>query len=363
MPLPSLEEIIHSLYQDGNIVEREKNFSDDLGDVWIESWVKDERIYRVDNSDRGNLPIYFPEDMENAGDIAGKNSDTLAFYVSYHYSRDQWGIYLIRSGVLRLAKYLQRKGLGFSESVEVSRNFLIRHELTHFQTDFGITSLELATKTPVYLPFRRRIRSANPGWNVVEEGLANRLGRSEVSSSGKLLNDFLDSSPTGYCDWNTHKPKDEANCWVNILDLDNVVVQGSDTRLIGLNSMIVARKYFKDVPIYEVIDMPRSKPSEYFLGPIANIRETVEFQDDLKKLSKGQPRYRKKWEKTKEKLKNGNLIGGTHLEKLKGTRTPIYSVGLDAEARVALRRDVAWEAIAADHHDPLYDRMNRKFGI
>lgn len=362
MPLPSLEEIIHSLYQEQDCVEREKHFSHDIGDLWTESWVKDERIYRVDDSEGGKLPIYFPEDKENAGDLAGKSSDTLAFYVSYHYSKNHWGIYLIRSGVLRLAKYLQDKGLALYASVEVARNFLIRHELTHFQTDLGITSVELVTKSPIYLPFRDRIRKECPGWNVVEEGLANRLGRSEVSSFGKLLNDFLDSSPTGYCDWNSHKPKDEANCWVNILDL-SPVLPAADSRLIGLHSMIVAKKYFKDVPIYEVIDISGSIAKEYFLGPITNIRETSEFKDDLKKLSKGQPRYRKKWEKTKEKLKNGNLIGGTHLEKLQGTRMPIYSVGLDAEARVALRKDAAWEAIAADHHDSLYDRIHRKFGV
>lgn len=362
MPMPSLDDIIHSLYQEKDCVEKEKHFNQDIGDAWSETWVKEERIYRVDDSEAGKLPIYFPEDMENAGDLVGRSADTLAFYVSYHYSRNQWGIYLIRSGVLRLAKYLQSKGLAFSESVEVARTFLIRHELTHFQTDLGITSLELVTKAPIYLPFRDRIRKESPGWNIVEEGLANRLGRSEVSTSGKLLNDFLDSSPSGYCDWNSHKPKDEANCWANVLDLSRVL-PAPDTTLIGLNSMIVAKKYFREVPIYEIIDLPRSKAAEYFLGPITNIRETSEFQDDLKKLSKGQPRYRKKWEKTKEKLKNGNLIGGTHLEKLKGTRTPIYSVGLDAEARVALRKDVSWEAIAADHHDPLYDRINRKFGI
>ena len=362
MPTPSLQEIIDSLYQEKNCVEREKHFSHDIGDVWNELWLKEERIYRVDDSETGKLPVYFPDDMGNVGDLTGRSADTLAFYVSYHYSKNLWGIYLIRSGVLRLAKYLQGKGLALSESIEVTRTFLIRHELTHFQTDLGMTSLELVTKTPIYLPFRDMIRKGIPGWNLVEEGLANRLGRSEVSSDGKLLNDFLDRSPTGYCDWNSHKPKDEANCWAKILDLSKAF-PASDSRLIGLNAMIVAKKYFRDVPIYEVIDLPGSMATEYFLGPITNIRETSEFQDDMKKLSKGQPRYRMKWKKTKEKLRNGNLIGGTHLEKLKGTRAPIYSVGLDAEARVALRKDVSWEAIAADHHDSLYDRMSRKFGI
>lgn len=126
--------------------------------------------------------------------------------------------------------------------------------------------------------------------------------------------------------------------------------------------MIVAKRFFKEVPIYEVIDLSNFRPFESYLGPISFIRETDEFKDDLKKLAKGQPQYWKKWNKTKEKLKNGNLIGGAHLEKLKGTKFPIYSVGLDSEARVALRKDSTWEAIAADHHDPLYARITRKFG-
>jgi hypothetical protein len=362
MPLPSLEELIHSLHQNQEMINRIDDFSNVLGDIWNQSWVKEERIFRVNDPDRISLPIYSADDVQSSPDISNGTPDTLAFYISYHYSRYQWGIYLLRSGVLRLAKHLVKKGLSNSASIDVAREFLIRHELTHFQTDFGITGLELMVKEPIYLKFREEIRSITPGWNSVEEGLANRLARSEVGSNGKKLNDFLNGSPQGYCDWNSHKPKDESMCWSNILSLNSILRKSSDSRILGLSSMIVAKRYFSEVPIYEVIDMSEIKPADYFLGPISQIRETVEFLDDIKKLAKGQPHYRKKWEKTKEKLKNGNLIGGTHLEKLKGTRIPIYSVGLDAEARVALRKESTWEAIAADHHDPLYARMTRKFG-
>lgn len=362
MPLPSLEEIIHSLYQDPRMTSQIDKFSEVLGDLWNESWLREELIFRVNDPESLKLPIYSSDEVDRAGAISGSTPDTLAFYISYHYSRHRWGIYLLRSGVLKLAKHLVDGGLNYSESLEVSREFLIRHELTHFQTDFGITGLELSIKEPLYLKFGKETRLKVPGWNLIEEGLANRLGRSEVGKNGKKLDEFLNTSPDGYCDWNLHKSKDEAACWTNVLNLSSILHSASDSSVLGLTSMIVAKRFFSEVPVYEVLDISGVRPIDNFLGPISYIRETAEFQEDIKKLAKGQPRYRNKWEKTKEKLKNGNLIGGTHLEKLKGTKIPIYSVGLDAEARVALRKDSAWEAIAADHHDPLYARMTRKFG-
>lgn len=363
MPLPSLKEVIHSLFQDKNLVQDLESFNQILDDAWDQTWIKNEKIYRVGgDSDNLNTPIYSEDELIAAESVIEKSIDTLAFYVSYHYSRNSWGIYLLRSGVLAIAKYLVDKGIRYWDAVEIARRFLVRHELTHFQTDFGITSLELAIKKSLYIPYRRDIRATSPGWNLAEEGLANRLGRSEIGSHGKLMNDFLNTSPVGYRDWNDHKARDEANCWSSILNLKTLLGPSSESTLMGLNSMFVAKKYFGDVPIYEVIDLPGVRAADYFLGAITNIRETKEFREDLDKLAKGQPSYRKKWDKTKQKLQQGNLIGGTHLEKLKGTKYPIYSIGLDSEARVALRREVTWEALAADHHDNLYSRMNRKFG-
>lgn len=177
MGLPKLEEIIHSLHQDPKLISPIDEFSVVLGDMWNQSWLKEELIFRVNDPEGLKLPVYSSDEVESAGSISGSTPDTLAFYISYHYSRQRWGIYLLRSGVLKLAKHLVSRGLGYLEAIEISRMFLIRHELTHFQTDFGITGLELSIRKPIYLKFRDEIRLKSPGWNLIEEGLANRLGK------------------------------------------------------------------------------------------------------------------------------------------------------------------------------------------
>ena len=115
----------------------------------------------------------------------------------------------------------------------------------------------------------------------------------------------------------------------------------------------IASKFFKEVPIYYINDLRNTPTASLFLAPIQNIIETAEFKKDLDRLAKGQPVYRKKWLKTQEKLKQSVVM--VHLEKITDKH---YSVQLDYEARVGLERSGNWLAIAADHHDKLYKRLN-----
>ena len=239
---------------------------------------------------------------------------------------------------------------------------LIRHEQAHFQTDLGITSIELALGAPLYISARKNYRVREP-WHKYEEGLANRLARKVMKGSiaeKKAFDQFLNSSPAGYRDWNS-LPHEDPEMWRLIIQdlITHTIYSVHECDLAAEVSNKVAPKYFNEIPVYEHYDIPSGNPNDsYLMGPITEIIETEEFKKDLTKLAKGQPIFRKKWQGVKVKLAAGNVVG-VHLEivnKMKG----IYSVRIDGEARAGIRRDFSlWEAVAAGHHDELYRRLGK----
>jgi hypothetical protein len=202
------------------------------------------------------------------------------------------------------------------------------------------------------------VKATLPTRNLKEEGLATSLGRRSLKSASHFLDSILNSSPTGYCDWSLYKSSQDGWTWKSIIEeLVNPISQINSYSLAAETANIIAPKYFGDIPIYEVDDvMNFALGDSNFLGSISNIIETEEFQKDMKKLLKGQPNYRKKWETTKNKLASGNSIG-VHLE-LINKKKAIHSVKIDGEARAGIQKSSSWLAIAAGHHDELYRRLN-----
>jgi hypothetical protein len=304
------------------------------------------------------IPIYFPEEQE-AFPFQGEGEaiERLAWYRSYHYGLDNWGVYLLRSGVYKVANALLSAGIEPSLALSRARDFLIRHERTHFQTDFGVTSLELATRQSIFIPTRKQLYSTAPGWHKMEEGLANSYGYRSLKKDKKFIDTFLSTSPTGYRDWRRYKGVTDLETWQTILS-DFLVANNGQYLFAAHISNEVSLKYFNEVPIYEVYDIAGGNSnSSYFMGPISKIVETPEFEKDLRKLCKGQPVYAKKWNGVKNKLIDGNLVG-VHFEAISKGKS-LYSVRIDDEARAGLKHESEWHAIAAGHHDELYRRLNR----
>lgn len=323
------------------------------------------RITGPDSFDSGpigrGIPLYSSEEREEVGKVKrGTSLDVLAWYVSYHSNPNLWGIYISRLGVYSVANSLIGEGANPLEAIELAKTFLIRHEATHFQTDLGVTSIELAQKKPIYMHAIHKVKMETPPWNLKEEGFANSLGRRSLKSEKKKIDSLLDSSPDGYCDWNSYKSSLDAWTWKSIIEqLVAPISSFGNVSLASETSNIIAPRYFGDVPIYEVDDITDSDlGTSNFVGPITQILETAEFQKDMKKLQKGQPSYKKKWENTKKKLASGNTVG-VHLEIINKEKS-IHSVRIDSEARAGIQHADKWLAIAAGHHDELYRRLNSK---
>jgi hypothetical protein len=306
------------------------------------------------------IPVYFPEDILDFpfnGEGEGESIEQLAWYRSYHYGASNWGIYILRSGVYKVANALISHGVEQHNAIALAQEFLIRHEKTHFQTDLGVTSLELASNSSLFIPTRKRIFSSSPSWHLEEEGLANSYAYRSLKKNKKFMEPFLKTSPIGYRNWKQYNKNSDLTTWEVILG-EFISGTGGQPQLASNISNEVSLKFFEDIPIYEVQDIANRRTEDsYFIGTITSIKETSDFLKDLNKLCKGQPRYAKKWEALKSKLSGGNLVG-VHFENISRAKS-IYSVRMDDEARVGLMHESGWSAIAAGHHDELYRRLNR----
>ena len=337
-------------------------------DVNLQEMREQRRVVLMHKSDRFDsgsnstgIPIYdLDEQAQYPYSGEGQSIELLAWYTSFHYGEMDWGIYITRSGIYKVANALISEGYPASEAIGQARALLLRHEQTHFQTDLGITSLEIATSRQIYVEARRTMGGKSPGWHSIEEGFANALAHRIMKKPKSAFNNFLDSSPVGYRDWRKYKSAGDSRTWHDVLiELLHHTKYGFIPPEIATEvSNIVAPKYFQEIPVYEVYDIPFGEvKGAYYLGPIGEIIEAPSFLSDLSKLAKGQPIFRKKWNGVKAKLAAGNLVG-VHFEVINRAKR-LHSVRIDGEARAGLQRDSGWTAVAAGHHDELYRRLSK----
>jgi hypothetical protein len=232
------------------------------------------------------------------------------------------------------------------------------HEQTHFRSDFAITNLELSSNQGLYVAAYKKVHKSSPPWSLLEEGIANSYARSALPRSTSALDQFLDSSPIGYRDWRNFNSRNRREDWKAVLsDILRGTSPGINVEFSAMIAQSVSQKYLRQIPVYLVDDIySQGLTSGSFLGPISIVSETETFLEDIKRLSKGQPRYAKKWNQTKVKMAQGNL-SGIHLEKIDKKRN-IHTVRIDDDVRAALQIQGEWNAIAADRHDALYRRIN-----
>jgi hypothetical protein len=366
MALTPLREIINRVRQLAPISSQE--VFEVPADIVLRQLRENDRVVLVNRPkgfDSGisssGIPIYDLDEMaEYPFRGEGESIERLAWYISYHYGELGWGIYITRSGIYKVANALIAGGYPESEAIEQARALLLRHEQTHFQTDLGITSLEIASNRPIFIEARRTMNAKSPGWHSAEEGFANALARRQMKKPKDAFDTFLDSSPVGYRDWKKYKPAGDSQTWNMVLTklLHNTKNGFVPSEIASEVSNLVAPKYFADIAVYEVYDIAGGDlRSAYFTGPIKEIVESPSFLEDLEKLAKGQPSYRKKWQGVKAKLAGGNLVG-VHFEVINKAKK-LHSVRIDGEARAGLQRDLNWTAVAAGHHDELYRRLGK----
>ena len=353
-----LIELIDGIYKHGlTQIDGEHLYGNFLGE-FNDEWLKNERIFKVRDFEENILRIPTLDPFEeNDTDLTQTNIEKLAFYVSYHFSRDKWGIYILKSGIHHLAGILVKNGYDATNALDMASKFLVRHELGHFQLDFAITNVELLNNFSIYAPMLKSNKVDQPPWNLIEEGLCNRLALSNLGKAGKQLKEYLKNSPDGYKDFEKHKVREELKCWLNLLDNNSKFLKTMNNSILSTISHKSSQSFFHQVPIWYINDMYFKNDSPGYLGVVQKIKEEQKFIEDLKFLSKkNKGKYEKLWSSAKRKLNSGNLVG-VHLHQIKDN---IHTINLDKESRAAIKVTNEWKAVGADHHENIYRRINKK---
>jgi hypothetical protein len=142
-----------------------------------------------------------PIDPQSVGDEY-HGADALAFYLPFHHHREGWGIYILASGTLWLARVLKGSALvpGDERYLQLADQFLLEHERWHAYTEVACTRAELVVRSPLYGPYF----TDQEAWRN-EEAMANAhaLLRCDVSDSRILdnLEAWLSRQGPGYSEY------------------------------------------------------------------------------------------------------------------------------------------------------------------
>lgn len=275
--------------------------------------------------------------------------DSLAWYVSFHNSQDDWGIFIPMSSVHYLGDRLfKRLGMTADKRVNVAFELLLHHERFHFWTDYALTQFELAFDTALHAPLRKHL--SNQGrYLEIEEALANAYMVRKVSgmlSPRQLqrLREEILQAPVGYRDALPYAD-DLHEYWYGLDEVmksfvglhalamqSNLPVGLLEWRAPYLNERQIA---FEGCPVHVFLDqddygLPPYAPA--LITQISTIEETRAF---LKMLVRLPSEVQRSWEEKKEELSR-HVPGHPEFEKLKGRKSPTFSIRLNDGYRAHL---------------------------
>jgi len=172
--------------------------------------------------------------------IQERGVHTLAYYVSPHISKEDFGIYFLESGISLLALYFENKinnnltmnhmnSLGQKTRqqirknlVKVAKKVLLRHELGHYAIDYALTQCNTDNMVNSNDYYQFKIESKKKDL-VLDESICNgNVARQSLKISNKLTNnpsiqfslklnqfcnEFMDNQPFEYRGYRQFVPK------------------------------------------------------------------------------------------------------------------------------------------------------------
>jgi len=299
------------------------------------------------------------------GDVKTKGIEALAWYVSFHNSDDEWGIYIPMSSVHYLAGRLFTNDVK-SENVkfDLAFNILLKHERFHFLADYAQTQIELLLGEPCRYLLGKQFQSGQ--YLEVEEAIANAsmlLEMRKISTKkqfGKIKN-FVNSQPSGYRDaipyfenFNLfeHGLSEVVKSYVGIVALGKNICLPIASIDWASHFFTTEKINWGECPVHilhddERLQLPALVPK--FLPCIPDIRETKKF---YKKFSKLARQYQDSWVETKADLAT-RPPNPKQFEALVGKLRGIYSVRVGSGHRAHLKpinKYEYWEAFKIGTH-------------
>ena len=172
--------------------------------------------------------------------IQEKGIHTLAYYVSPHISKKDFGIYFLKSGINLLASYFENKidsdltmnymnSLGVKtrqqirkDLVKVAKKVLLRHELGHYAIDYSLTQCNTDNMINSNDYYQFKIESQKKHIALDESICNGNVARQSLRISNKLTanpsiqlrlklnqfcNEFMDNQPFEYRGYQQFVPK------------------------------------------------------------------------------------------------------------------------------------------------------------
>lgn len=193
-------------------------------------------------------------------EVSQQGVEALAWYLPFHTSVSSWGIYLRESGIVYVADFLARNGVGPHPSVDQSRRFLELHEAMHFHVEAVSSQQELACGTSLYLN-RKNLPQGNLVLSPrhVEEALCNAeaIRRSSPDARDPLEDFARNHQPAGYRDW--ERVGWRSDFQQGVQDFHSAVGRGGGLQPALWYALLTwSRNRYRasDVPIYLVRDFP-----------------------------------------------------------------------------------------------------------
>ena len=281
-----------------------------------------------------------------------KGVEGLAWYVSFHATGVQWGIYVPISGLLFTALgAFDALSCDVLTKLVLAFRLIHQHELFHFAVDYACAQLEVTSGRPVREPARRSARGPG-GYVIDEERLANAwmlrslwrgMARWRLKGRSEAARDFVRMQPEGYRD----APEVTRSRFFSQVDdlirgyagkhSGAVPVQLLD----GIDGvgLLPFQPYldWRQCPVHVVHDEKRFNIPLVDLDLLRFVREIMEteaFQKDLLKLD---PEIQRAWPKTVEKMRHDLTLRGLDFKPFNDRGERVFSVRVNRAYRAHLR--------------------------
>jgi len=199
---------LNHLVDSRGIDENEVDLSNEIEGDFIEAGlpINDTKILNTLGGSHAGAPLLVPAGYKIPP------TDSLAFYLPYHYFHPiWWGIYIRVEGLAFISRWIKdRHPLVTSRQANsAARIFLFYHEAFHHKTECFATRLEVTHRKPLFrYGFEKYYQDTLFTSDCLEESLANALALDEVQRRIKdpkvckpimeSLVDFVRNSPPGF---------------------------------------------------------------------------------------------------------------------------------------------------------------------
>ena len=338
-------------------------------DEWAyPEWVEREAWPRIDDAVTG----------KESGAEGRVGIDVLAWYVSFHLSRDPntpgqgrlapegWGVFIPVSSL----SYLEQgvfAGLTLDRQAKWNLAFqlLLLHELMHFAVDYACAQWELLLQTPCWAALQHRMKAEQVAYLAAEEQLANaymlRRCRSFLPRlAADALMRFVARQPRGYRDGPRAAGQatfvrvfaDVVKSYAGVHAVERGLAICADSYDLGRHLPAPLEIESGDCPVHVIHDegiVGLPEPALQLITRIPSVTETDGFRHQFARL--GGPLQRR-WERLKAVLRDG-IPRSARFTKMKTAGENVYSLRLNDNFRVHVRLvkgSQDWEAFGVGSH-------------